>query len=411
MLAMTVIPIIRLQHLSAEQAQLFMIAENKFSDRSSFDVPALAELFRDLSVLGLDLSLEISGCETGEIDLMIQGLDFAPVEDVDASELQSGPAVSKLGDLWILSYPTSGLVHRLYVGDALQAASYAALMGGMRVRAVITDPPFGGKIEDYLPGNGRIKHREFVSGSEGRTPEELEQLLDSACVLIREACAPGALVYIFMDWRGIRVLLGVGDRVFGDLKNIIAWVKTQPGMGSFYRSQHELIALFKVEGGPHKNNIQLGKFGRSRSNVWTYPGMTSFNGRHTMEGDLLALHPTAKSVDMIAEAILDCTERGDIVLDPFLGSGTTLIAAERTGRRAYGIELDSLYCDVAVRRWLRLHDYGACDRMFFICHSPNKALLARAANPAPGVELWFAETVAEKAIRAGLFEWLIERVQ
>jgi len=348
------IPAIRLEHLTPAEAELFMIAENRFSELSEFDAQALGRLFKDLSVLGLDLSLELSGFETPEIDLMIEGLEVAPVEDDEAALPAGGSAVSQLGDLWILRNPASSLEHRLFVGDSLKAESYAALMGADRAAAIITDPPFGGAIAGYLTGAGKIKHREFVMGSEGRTASELAEMLEPVCRHMRDAARPGALVYVFMDWRSIEVLLRVGGQVFGELKNLIVWSKTNAGMGSLYRSQHELIALFKVDGGPHRNNVQLGAFGRNRTNVWTFAGMNSTAGRNTAEGDLLALHPTAKPVAMIAEAILDCTARGEIVLDPFLGSGTALIAAERTGRRAHALELDPLYADCAIRRWQRL---------------------------------------------------------
>jgi DNA modification methylase len=290
---------------------------------------------------------------------MIEGLQLSPVEDDGIALPVAGPAVAQPGDLWILRNPASGLTHRLVVGDALEETSYAAAMDGLKAAAVITDPPFGGLISGYLRGGETTKHREFVMGSEGRSAGELERLLEPMCRCVLAASRPGALVYVFMDWRGLEVLLRVGGAVFGELKNLILWSKQNAGMGSFYRSAHELIALFKVPGGPHRNNVQLGRFGRNRSNVWTFDGMSSLSARHTEEGDLLALHPTVKPVAMIAEAILDCTERGDIVLDPFLGSGTALIAAERTGRRACALELDPLYVDVAIRRWLRLTEGSA----------------------------------------------------
>ncbi|HYZ41002.1 MAG TPA: site-specific DNA-methyltransferase, partial [Stellaceae bacterium] len=141
--------------------------------------------------------------------------------------------------------------------------------------------------------------------------------------------------------------------VYGQLKNVCVWVKNSPGMGSLYRSQHELVFVFKHGRNSHRNNVQLGQFGRNRSNVWHYPGANSF-ARCGEEGNLLALHPTVKPVAMVADAILDCSARGDIVLDAFLGSGTTVIAAERTGRRCYGLELDPAYVDTIVRRWQAL---------------------------------------------------------
>jgi DNA modification methylase len=353
-LGWTRVPIIRLEHLTPEQASLFMIAENRFSELSQFDERALGQLFRDLSVAGLDLSLEVSGFEMGEIDLKIEALSLAPVEESEDIALAPGAPVTKPGELWLLRNPETGLEHRLLVGDALLPSSYPRLMGDACADMVITDPPFGAPISSYLTGAGKTKHREFVMGSEGRSAEELADLLRPFCVNAHAAARPGALVYVFMDWRGIGTLLDVGEQVFGAPQNIIVWAKTNAGMGSLYRSQHELIALFKIDGGAHRNNVRLGAFGRNRTNVWTYAGMNTTAGRMTEEGDLLALHPTVKPVAMIADAILDCSERGDVVLDPFVGSGTTIIAAERTGRRACAIELDPLYADCAIRRWQRL---------------------------------------------------------
>lgn len=353
-LQLPLIPVIRLHHLSQAEADLFTIAVNKFTDRTKFDIRALGKLFKELSALNLDISLEVSGFEMAEIDMTIEGLEIASVEDEAPEELPGAAAISQVGGLWVLVSPDSKLEHRLLVGDARDPESFAILIGDAKAAAAITDPPFGGKISTYMRGSSNAPTREFVMGSEGRTPEELEHLLDPVCVLIRNACQPGALVYIFMDWRNIETLLRVGGRVFDELKNLIVWAKTAAGMGSYYRSQHELIALFKVPGGKHRNNIQLGKFGRNRSNLWQFAGMNTPAGRLTDEGDLRKLHVTPKPVEMIAEAILDCTERGDIVLDPFLGSGTTLIAAERTGRRAFTMDLDPLYADVAIRRWRRL---------------------------------------------------------
>jgi len=166
-------------------------------------------------------------------------------------------------------------------------------------------------------------------------------------------CLGGAFLYLSMDWRHMTELLAAGREVAADLQNLCVWVKDNGGMGSLYRSQHELVFVFKTGSGPHRNNVQLGRFGRNRSNVWRYPGVNSFS-RKTDEGNLLALHPTVKPVALVADAILDCTARGDVVLDGFLGSGTTVIAAERTGRRGFGTEFDPAYVDTIIRRWQKL---------------------------------------------------------
>jgi DNA modification methylase len=174
--------------------------------------------------------------------------------------------------------------------------------------------------------------------------------LSRVCTLFARHSQDGSLHYLFIDWRHISELIIAGKITYTKLLNIAVWVKNTPGMGSLYRSQHELVAIFKSGHGLHRNNIQLGEYGRNRSNVWPYPSINSF-GRAGEEGNLLATHPTIKPVALLADAIMDCTARGDIVLDGFLGSGSTVIAAERTGRRCYAIEIDPLYADVSVRRW------------------------------------------------------------
>lgn len=181
---------------------------------------------------------------------------------------------------------------------------------------------------------------------------EFTDFLRKAMLAARDHSTAGSLAYYFMDFRHMREILSAGHEVFTELLNLCVWAKSNGGMGSFYRSAHELIFLFKNGTSPHRNNIQLGKFGRYRTNVWNYPGANSFSRSHS-EGNLLALHPTPKPVALIADAIKDCTARGDLVLDPFLGSGTAIIAAERSGRRCYGLELDPLYVDTIIRRWQR----------------------------------------------------------
>jgi hypothetical protein len=182
------------------------------------------------------------------------------------------------------------------------------------------------------------------------TEGQFTEFLGKACRLFADHSIPGSVHNVCMDWRHAGELLAAGKEVYSSLLNICVWVKHNGGMGSLYRSQHEFVFVFKNGEGAHCNNVQLGKHGRNRTNVWNYPGINNF-GRDTEEGNLLAMHPTVKPVALVADAILDCSRRGDIVLDAFLGSGSTLIACERTGRRCYGIEIDPLYVDTAIRRW------------------------------------------------------------
>jgi DNA modification methylase len=225
-------------------------------------------------------------------------------------------------------------------------------MNDHKANVIFTDPPYNVRIAGHASGNGRISHREFVMASGELSESEFTTFLTDALTLLAEHSLEGSLHYICIDWRHLEELLVGGRAAYSELKNMCVWAKNNAGMGSFYRSQHELVFVFQNGTSSYRNNVQLGRFGRSRSNVWHYPGANSF-ARATGEGDLLALHPTVKPVALIADAVMDCSARGDLVLDSFLGSGTTVIAAERTGRICYGMELDSCYVDTVLRRWQR----------------------------------------------------------
>jgi len=350
-LGWTEVPTLRLDHLTPAQARAFMIADNRLTEIASWDDRLLAQQLKDLSLLGLDFDIEVTGFETGEIDLRIASLEDMPEQDDDPAdavpEVSAGPSVGKIGDLWLLGR------HRILCGNALDPAAFAALMGEERAAMIFTDPPYNVPIDGHASGLGAIQHRPFPISSGEMNKTEFTGFLAQACQSLAAFSAGGALHFICMDWRHLDELLAAGGEAYDELKNCCVWVKDNPGMGSFYRSQHELILVFKQRGGSHRNNIQLGQFGRNRSNVWRYPGANSFT-RSTAEGNLLALHPTVKPVAMVADAILDCTTRGQIVLDAFFGSGTTVIAAERTGRCCYGLELDPAYVDTAIRRWQAL---------------------------------------------------------
>jgi len=341
------VAVVRLEHLTEAELRLYSIASNQLAMLSSWNERLLAESLRDL-LTHIDLDIELSGFEAADIDFRVSSIDTITEDEEDeVSTLDPDHAVTKLGDLWV--FPRG---HRLLCGDALEASSFDRLMAGTQAALAITDPPYGGKISGYV-GLGQIRHREFVQGSEGMSADELFEFLRRACELLKANLRAAGLTYVFMDWRGIGALLQAGHLELGELKNLAVWVKDVAGMGSFYRSQHELCAVFKNGKGRHRNNVQLGRFGRNRSNVWHYAGMAGL-GRRTEEGDLLAMHPTVKPITMIADAILDASARREVVLDPFLGSGTCLLASERTGRRCYGLELDPLYVDLAIRRLMRI---------------------------------------------------------
>jgi DNA modification methylase len=345
------VPTLRLDHLTPAQARAFMIADNRLTEIATWDDPLLAQQLKDLSVLGLDFSIEITGFEMGEIDLRIASLEDMPDRADDPADavpdLSLRPPVSKVGDLWLLCR------HRILCGNALDPAAFTALMGKERAAMVFTDPPYNVPIDGHASGLGAIHHRPFPMASGEMDKAAFTAFLGQACRNLAAFSAGGSIHYVCMDWRHLDELLAAGRDAYGELINVCAWIKDNAGMGSLYRSQHELVFVFKHGRNGHRNNVQLGQFGRNRSNVWRYPGVNSF-ARCGEEGNLLALHPTVKPVAMVADAMLDCSARGEIVLDAFLGSGTTVIAAERTGRLCYGLELDPPYIDAIIRRWQTL---------------------------------------------------------
>jgi DNA modification methylase len=339
------VPTIRLDHLSEAQARAFLIADNRLTEIASWDDQLLGEQLKQLSELDLDFSLELTGFEMGEIELLIEGTNREKPEREDNIPLpEPGPPVSRVGDLWLLGK------HRILCGSALDGAAYRSLMGDAKAAMVITDPPYNVPIEGHVSGLGKVHHREFAMATGEMSEAEFGSFLERSCGLLARHSVEGSLHFIFMDWRHMAALLAAGTKVYDELKNLCVWVKHNAGMGSLYRSQHELVFVFKHGRGRHRNHVQLGRHGRNRTNVWNYPAANSF-GRPGEEGNLPALHPTVKPVAMMADALKDCSGRGERVLDAFLGSGTTLIAAERTGRVCYGLEIDPVYVDTAVRRW------------------------------------------------------------
>lgn len=346
-LGWTEVPVVRLDHLSPEQARAYAIADNRLSETSTWDETLLAGHLKVLSELDLDFSLEATGFTIGEIDLKIQGLDEgSQTPDPDDAPAPVGPPVAKLGEVWTLGR------HKLLCGDALDTVSYARLMGEDRAAMVFTDPPYNVPIDGHVSGLGKVRHREFAMAAGEMSEAEFIAFLTQVCKLMAEVSDDGALHYVCMDWRHLFELMTVGRSIYDGLINICVWTKPNGGMGGLYRSAHEMVAVFKKGGGRHRNNVQLGRFGRNRTNVWAYAGSGGF-GRGE-DADLTSQHPTPKPVAMVADAILDVTARGDIVLDPFAGSGSTLIAAERVGRIFRGMEMDPLYVDLAIRRWQRL---------------------------------------------------------
>ena len=347
-LGITEVPTIRLEHLTEAQINAFMIADNRLTEIAAWDNRLLGEQLKLLSELELDFSLDVTGFEMGEIDLLIEGLTPAGQHKEDVADrvpaAPPGNPVSRVGDLWLLGR------NRVFCGDALKPESYTKLMENRLASSVFTDPPYDLPIGGNVSGHGAVQHKEFLMAAGEMDSAEFTEFLGQACGLLARHSVPGSIHFICMDWRHTGELVAAGNGVYGQLKNLCVWVKDYGGMGSLYRSQHELIFVFKNGDADHQNNVHLGQFGRNRTNVWKYPGVNSF-ARSTDEGNLLAIHPTIKPVQLVADAVLDCSARGDIVLDCFLGSGTTVIAAERTGRVCDGIEIDPLYVDTIIRRW------------------------------------------------------------
>jgi DNA modification methylase len=348
LLGITEVPTIGLEHLTEAQARAFMIADNRLTENATWDDRLLAQQFKDLSEVELDFSLEATGFEMGEIDVMVENLAPATEGEADSAdavpEPVTGSQVSKCGDLWQLGR------HKVCCGNSLNEPTYAALMGAAKASMVFTDPPYNVRIDGHATGLGIIQHKDFKMASGEMSPAEFTDFLSRICSLLASHSVDGSIHFVCMDWRHLGELIAAGKQAYSELKNVCVWTKDNAGMGSLYRSQHELVFVFKHGKESHRNNVQLGQYGRYRSNVWHYPGVNSFS-RSTEEGNLLALHPTVKPVALVADAIMDCSGRAEIILDAFLGSGTTIIAAERTGRICYGIEIDPVYVDTIVRRW------------------------------------------------------------
>lgn len=345
LLNLTEVPVVRLSHLTPEQIRAYAIADNRLAELAGWDKELLSLELGELMEMELSFDIELTGFEMGEIDLLL-GTDV-PTGQPPEPPLPDTPAkpVTRPGDIWVLGE------HRLICGDALDPATYDRLMAGWKADLVICDPPYNVRISGHVSGLGKVQHREFAMASGEMSETQFIAFLTRAFRLLAEHSRDGSLSFQYMDWSHAYEILTAGREVYRELKNICVWNKDNGGMGSLYRSKHELVFVFKNGSGPHVNNVELGRFGRYRTNIWDYPGM---NSKHKGREEALALHPTVKPVAMFADAILDCSNRGDIVLDAFLGSGTTLLAAERTGRVCRGIEIDPAYVDVAITRWQQM---------------------------------------------------------
>ena len=339
------VPCVRLGGMSAAEKRAYIIADNKLALNAGWDMEILAGELGEL--IAMDFDTTLTGFEHYEVDVILVDQEEATTtatgpEDVHPEPGAAAEAVTRPDDLWCLGH------HRLLCADAKDPAAVDRLMAGGKADMVFADPPYNVRIAGHVSGLGQTRHREFVQASGEMTFGEFTAFLTLSFEAMEHACRDGAILYICMDWRHLREVLAAGFASFNELKNICVWKKTNAGMGSFYRSQHEMILVWKIGDTPHTNNFGLGDKGRYRTNVWNYPGVNSFGADRMAE---LSSHPTVKPVALVADAIRDVSNRGDTVLDSFGGSGTTLIAAEKVGRVARLMEIDPVYCDVTIQRW------------------------------------------------------------
>ena len=344
LLGIETVPTCRLSHLSDADKRAYVLADNKLAEKAGWDRELLAIELQGL--IEIDVDIELTGFEMAEIDLILEeareatGAPSGPEDNVP--ERSPGPAVTQTGDLWLLG------THRLLCGDARDEAAYDHLLAGGKAEFVFTDPPYNVAIDGNVCGLGRVRHREFAMGSGEMSEAEFTAFLEAVFGFLARNTVDGSIHQICMDWRHMREMLAAGGKAYSELKNLCVWNKSNAGMGSFYRSKHELVFVWKSGDAAHTNNFELGQHGRHRTNVWDYAGINTMRAGRLEE---LAMHPTVKPTALVADAIKDCSRRGGLVLDPFCGSGTILIAAERTGRKARALEIDPTYVDVAVRRW------------------------------------------------------------
>lgn len=342
-LGLNEVPTLKLSHLTAEERRAYVLADNKLALNAGWDTEILAIELQAL--IDIDFDVSLTGFSVAEIDLTIDAANEASPGKPDKEDVVPEPPaepVSRSGDIWLLGR------HKLLCGDARSRNDIERLMANSKADLVFTDPPYNVPVDGHVCGSGSIHHREFAFASGEMSKKQFTDFLSQTLGNASAVCRDGAIAFVCMDWRHMGELLKAGTSVFTELKNLCVWNKTNGGMGTFYRSKHELVFVFKVGTAPHTNNFGLGETGRYRTNVWDYAGISSSGSSRMQE---LEMHPTVKPVAMITDAIKDCTRRGELVLDLFAGSGSTLIAAQACGRMARVAEYDSIYCDTIIARW------------------------------------------------------------
>ncbi|WP_108816928.1 site-specific DNA-methyltransferase [Loktanella sp. Alg231-35] len=343
LIGMQTVPCLRLDYMTDAEKRAYVLADNKLALNAGWDEDLLAAELGALMSDDLDFDVGVTGFSIPEIDSLMDTVapedEGNPEEDVLPDDVL--PRVRR-GDIWVLGQ------HRLICGDALDVEVVRDLMGSEEAVMVFTDPPYNVPIDGHVGNSGKIQHREFAMASGEMSASEFMRFLERAFQNLVDHSVDGSIHFICMDWRHMSEILAAGRGVYTELKNLLVWAKDNGGMGTFYRSRHELVFAFKSGTAAHINNFELGQHGRYRTNVWEYRGVNTMRSGRMEE---LALHPTVKPVQMIADAIRDVSGRGDIVLDIFGGSGSTLVAADKTGRRARLCELDETYCDRIISRW------------------------------------------------------------
>ncbi|NCP19188.1 MAG: ParB N-terminal domain-containing protein [Erythrobacter sp.] len=342
---LTEVPVIVAHHWSPAQVRAYRLADNRLAELGTWDSDALAIEFAAL--IEFDESpIEVLGWETAEIDIILEDeLEAQEGNSVDPADEQIEPPAapsSRPGDLWLLGE------HRLLCGSSLDYSNWTKLLDGKTAAMAFTDPPYNVPVSGHVCGLGKVSHAEFAMASGEMSKAEFTAFLSEFIAALLPHCKDGAVLDLCMDWRHLGEMLAAIEGNKLSLLNLCAWNKNNGGMGSLYRSKHELVFIAKKGKAPHTNNVELGKHGRYRTNVWDYAGINTF-GKTRMKD--LADHPTVKPTALVADAIRDVTDPGEIVLDAFMGSGTTILACERTRRRGYGIEIEPGYVDVAIRRW------------------------------------------------------------
>jgi DNA modification methylase len=349
LLGLAEVPVVQVSHMTKAQKRAYILADNKLAELAGWDFDILGEELGLLLDEDINLDISLTGFGGEEVDRLVfgDGASGGPKKSKADNEGEpvelpgDKPVVSQPGDLWEIGE------HRLLCGNSLDPASYQRLLGREKVQMVFTDPPYNVPITGHVSGLGKVKHREFAMASGEMSRPEFTAFLRTVAMRMAEVSINGAIHFLCIDWRHAGEMEEAGRAIYTELKNICVWAKTNAGMGTFYRSQHELVFVWKVGKAKHINNFGLGEKGRYRTNLWTYAGANTF--RKGRDEDL-ADHPTVKPVRLVHDAILDCSKPKGIILDPFTGAGTTLVAAHRAKRRGRGIEIDPAYVDCALRR-------------------------------------------------------------